>query len=116
MTLIAVDYDHTIADTAAGPHKPGAKMPAPMPGALEALRKLDYSGYKLVVFTARATTQGGRKAVEDWLNHFGVSFVRVTAVKDPAIKLYIDDRGMRFESWDQVMRDFPRIIAQEMRY
>lgn len=108
MATICVDFDKTIHDQ--DHPMPGHRMGPPMPGAVEGMKKLNMQGHTLIVFTARATGHAERKAVEDWLHHFGVPYKMVTNIKPIHAVLYIDDRGYRFHNWDQTLRDVPSLL------
>lgn len=99
MTL-AIDFDGVIADL----HNvsPGKRMGEPVVGALEALESLYDAGHEVIIHTVKATTQGGRKAVEDWLDHYGADYHAVTAVK-PNADIYLDDRAVRFVDWSSAL-------------
>lgn len=99
--VLAVDFDGVIHDKA---HPiPGKRMGAPIDGTKDALRKLKRK-YRLVIHTVMATTPGGRQAVEDWLRYYDIPFTEVTCIKPQAVA-YIDDKAIRFTSWEQVIGD-----------
>ena len=76
-------------------------------GAKEAIEKLQ-KRYNVIVFT----TRDNLTTVSLWLNEHNISCKRVTNHKPEAIA-YIDDKGIRFESWDQVMDDIEEHISNE---
>lgn len=112
MAVVAVDFDHTLADTGAE-REPGYVMPKPMPGGLEKLKELG-KRHTVIVFTARAANPGGKKSVEDWLKFFGVAdYVHmVTAIKFPFIQVYLDDRAIQFRGWDTALQDIENGIQR----
>ena len=90
--IIAIDFDHCIHDK---DHPlPGKKMGPPMPGAVEAIQALSRR-YEVYVHTLRASHQDNPPYIVDWLRHYEVPFVRVTAIK-PDAEWFIDDKGVRF--------------------
>lgn len=67
----------------------------PIPGALEAVRRLQKT-YDVVVHTTRSGD-----LVSSWLERHGFTGVRVSSVKPPAVA-YVDDRAVRFTgTWDE---------------
>lgn len=114
---IAVDFDGVIHGYSKG-WQDGTIYDPPLPGALEALHEL-MQRYAVVVFTSREP-----EAVKPWLEQFGfdvaldgnpdvqfwnyIGQILVTNRKLPAVA-YIDDRGIRFENWDQAMADLEAI-------
>ncbi len=118
---VAVDFDGTLVPRS-GPGSQGPVHSDPLPGALEALSLL---GRYFTVFIL--TAHDPLTAVVDWLEDHGIKasyrnelpefwsqrgILLVTNIKLPAAA-YIDDRGLRFESWSQVMADIPAIMQQE---
>ena len=95
--IIACDFDGVLCDS--NTIRPGFRMGEPMPGAVEALLTLHRQGDAIIVFTARDRFQ----PVEEWLQHFGIPYSRVTNVKPPEAECFIDDKAIRFTSWKQVM-------------
>lgn len=100
MAKIALDFDDTIHDTKNV--KKGYKMGQPIGGAAEAIRMLRSQGHEIIIFPTWATSEARRKAIVDWLNYFGIEFDDITSVK-PEAELYVDNRGLRFESWSGVL-------------
>lgn len=114
---VAVDFDGVIHAYTKG-WGDGTIYDGPMPGALAALHEL-MQRYAVVVFTAREP-----EAVKPWLEQFGfdvaldghpdvqfwnrIGQILVTNRKLPAL-VYIDDRGIRFETWDQTLADLEAI-------
>ncbi|NRQ36008.1 hypothetical protein HII36_29865 [Nonomuraea sp. NN258] len=121
MPTIAVDFDGVIHAYSKGWHD-GTIYDPPMPGALDALRTL-MRDYAVFVHTSRNPIQ-----VSIWLREHGFKtridgglltfwnerdVLLVTWNKLPAIA-YIDDRGIRFESWDQALAEL-RAVTKESR-
>lgn len=109
---IGVDFDGVIHDYEEG-WRDGSIYGELIPGAREALTSLMKSN-SVFVFTARDALQ-----VTEWLFARGFPAVTgklqgkfwdgkntllVTNIKYPAVA-YIDDRGIRFENWDQALGD-----------
>ena len=97
MARIAVDFDGVLY---LGPASFGADLAAcdPDPYTWAALDTLTHAGHHLVVFSARAGSPDGRKAIIEWLatHKLGHYFEAVTHEKLGAA-LYIDDRALRHE-------------------
>jgi hypothetical protein len=120
MTTVAVDFDGVLHAYSRG-WQDGSIYDSPVPGALEALRQL-MSEYAVFIFTSRNTAQ-----VAAWLSEAGFE----TSTDDSAFRhdrdwdgvfwdargtllvtnrklsasAYIDDRAIRFTSWDQALAD-----------
>jgi predicted phosphatase len=73
-----------------------------MPGAICALKGMRRDGYFVVLATARHID----KAIPTlaWLDAHGIEYDHIQFGKPPAMA-YIDDRAIRFTSWDQTMAD-----------
>jgi hypothetical protein len=101
--VIAIDFDGTIHDI---DHPViGRTMGPPMPGAVEALNRLDQRGHTLIVFTVR----GDKPYVRDWLSYWKFPPMAITNVKSGEFQLIIDDRAIRYtgreNEWLQLARD-----------
>ena len=117
MTTVAVDFDGVIHAYGNG-WQDGSIYDGPVPGAFDALRKLQES-YAVVIHTTRDPWQVGPWLAEKggftYVVDPGLSLqfwneqgsLLVTNRKLPAVA-YIDDRGIRFTSWDQALADLAR--------
>lgn len=116
---VAVDFDGVIHAYSKGWHD-GTIYDEPVPGAFDALRGL-MERYAVFVHTTRDAAQVGpwirersdipcewftdlRNPIRFW--SYQTSLL-ITPLKLPAIA-YIDDRGIRFGSWDQALADLER--------
>ena len=92
---IAIDFDQTLHDRE---HPvPGKVMGEPLPGAVEAVRRLLSLGYQITVFTARGDLAGH---VTRWLDFYGFPpGLMVTDVKRASFDLIVDDKAVQFTSW-----------------
>jgi hypothetical protein len=121
MATVAVDFDGVIHAYSRGYHD-GTIYDGPVPGAFGALATL-MERYAVVIFTARDVhqvagwmrTHGPDEVTTEWTPPFwntrGV--LLVTNIKPVAVA-YIDDRGIRFENWDQALTElelFPPLPA-----
>jgi hypothetical protein len=117
MATIAVDFDGVIHAYSRG-WADGTIYDGPMPGSIKALHQL-MARYAVFVHTARTPYP-----VAQWLEEQGIptvvettdtpghprtfwderGHVLVTNRKLPAVA-YIDDRGIRFHTWDQALTD-----------
>jgi hypothetical protein len=134
---VAVDFDGVIHRYSKGWHD-GTVYDRPVPGAIEALRAL-LLDYAVFVHTSRDPQQ-----IVDWLGEYSIPAIReagpdednpgqpvwvagvrpfwddqsrilVTNRKLPAVA-YIDDRGIRFESWPQARAQLDRLAPVPPRH
>jgi capsule biosynthesis phosphatase len=106
---IASDLDGTICHRRK-PDQSYAEV-QPIDGALERLRQLRKAGHYIIVSTARnmKTCDGNVGRVLrnvgmitlEWLDRHGVEYDEIHFGK-PNADLYIDDRAVRFETWDEL--------------
>lgn len=106
--VIAVDFDgpcHEYSDGWRG----GVIYDDPTKGVFDAFQKLNNKGFKIVIFTARDDLEQVKKWIDDHLTMLGydhlVGQIDVTNKKPHAI-MYIDDRGLRFTSWKDILKYF----------
>lgn len=99
---IALDFDGVLHeyDTWTG-IKPEGK---PIEGSREAVESLLDAGWTVFIHSTRAADSDGLGAMLDWFreHEFPLSRMMVTAIK-PKAEVYVDDRGLRFESWEQAL-------------
>ena len=104
---IAVDFDGVIHKNSKG-YYDGTIYDQPINGARESLKRLSEK-YDVVIFTAKAKPdrglvngKTGTQLVWEWLKEHDMDkFVtKVTAEKPRAVK-YIDDKGVKFISWEK---------------
>jgi len=94
---IALDFDGVLHEYAGGwLGNFSNKLEPPTIGALDFVTKLLEKGFKLVIFSARASSVDGKLAIEKWLKDCHFPEIPVTD-KKPKAALYVDDRGFRFE-------------------
>lgn len=101
---IGVDFDDTIASNSSFP----LYVPSePLPGAVEALKKLNNMGYKITIFTARHWAD--YQNVENYCLHYGIPFRRIICGK-PLFKCVIDDKNVAFKGdWEKAVEDCLKI-------
>ena len=101
---IMVDFDRVIHKYSKGWHN-GHIYDEPVEGAIEALCTLR-KFFDVVIFTAQSQRGKVRnEEIQDWLARHGIKDIVVTNVKMPAM-VYIDDRGLRFTNWSDMLRYF----------
>jgi hydroxymethylpyrimidine pyrophosphatase-like HAD family hydrolase len=84
---ICCDFDGVIRD-----HKTGK----PVEGALTAIRWLESKGRNVVICTAREDLDN----VNEWLKKY--DFNKTATNIKPRATCYVDDRAIRFVSWDDI--------------
>jgi phosphoglycolate phosphatase-like HAD superfamily hydrolase len=95
---IMVDLDGVLCTEEVFLERPLAK---PIAGAREALQKLRAAGYVVVIYTARGW--GECRVAQQWLADHGFEYDGLQMGK-PAADIWIDDRAVRFSSWDDTLR------------
>lgn len=92
----AIDFDGTIHDN----KNPvtGRRMGPPIDGAKEYINGLKAQGHAVIVHSVWG---GDRKTIGDWMGYYGIDFDDITNVK-PKADFYIDDRAIRFTSWQEM--------------
>ena len=99
---ICIDFDGVICAYGKKGWNEGKVSGNVIEGAFEGLVTLEEAGFKVVILTARKRTI---KKVIAWMKEQGFSHLEVTNVKPSAIA-YIDDRGIRFTSWRDIVNYF----------
>ncbi|UJR82040.1 Hypothetical protein I5071_41050 [Sandaracinus amylolyticus] len=103
---VCVDFDGVLHSYTSG-WKGGTVIPdPPVPGAIEWLTKL-YESFEIAILSTRTREPGAADAMREWLRAYGLAPELVDRISFPRSKpparVYIDDRGWRFEG------TFPKI-------
>jgi capsule biosynthesis phosphatase len=108
---ICIDMDGTICKN----RSPDQKYSDidPIEGAVTSLRNLKNQGHYIIIDTARhvrtCNWNEGQiiarqaKVLINWLDKHGIPYDEIWFSK-PLADVYIDDKGMKFNSWDEVIK------------
>lgn len=94
--ILAIDFDGTICDYKKSDD--WVNICQPIEGAQEAIHRLS-TVFEIVIFTCRAETNGSE--IEEWLKKYGIPYSDITNIK-PNAKAYIDNKAIRFTTWEEV--------------
>lgn len=98
--VIAVDFDGVIHDYK-NPVK-GRRMGSPIAGTKNALLDLKKKSYQIVIFCVWGYGNG-KIVIADFMKYYELPYDQITNIK-PRAEAYIDDKGIRFISWEEVLR------------
>ena len=97
---IGVDWDNCLVDNTGFPDFIPTK---PLPGAIEAVKKLDKLGYKIIIYTARPWSD--YQNIENYCLEYGIPARRIVCGK-PLFKCIIDDKNVAFNGdWEKAFND-----------
>ncbi len=98
MSWLGVDFDGTLANNSGYPDF----LPSePTDGAVEAMKRLDAMGYKIIIYTSRSWAD--YKPIEDWCSKYGIPARRIICGKPLFLKM-IDDLNIEFSgNWEDVI-------------
>lgn len=113
---VAIDFDGVVHGNSKGFHD-GTVYDPPIKGSIEAIKWFHSQGLDIVLFTAkvkpdRPLVQGktGEELIWEWLAKYEISsYIKEITCEKPRAIVYIDDRGIRFESWEQTLKQFNEI-------
>lgn len=113
---VAIDFDGVIHSNSKGFYD-GTVYDIPIKGSLDAIKWFSSQGFDIVVFTAKAKPDrplvNGKTGVElvwEWLEKYQINhYIKEVTSEKPRAIIYIDDKGLRFESWDQTLKHFNEI-------
>ena len=112
---IAIDFDGVIHKNSKGFYD-GTVYDPPIEGTIETIKKLSEK-YTIVIFTAKVKPdrplvngKTGEELIWEWLDKYNISsyFKEITCEKPRAVVI-IDDRCIRFESWEQTLKQLNEI-------
>lgn len=92
MGWIGVDLDGTLAQYNAGQ---GAAIGKPLTPMVKRVKAWCKAQKEVRIFTARAETLKGKRAVENWLKENGLPALAVTNIKDSKMMELWDDKAIR---------------------
>jgi hypothetical protein len=113
---VAIDFDGVVHRNSKGFHD-GTVYDPPMDGAIEAIKWFANQGLDIVLFTAKVKPdrplvngKTGEELIWEWLAEHKIdSYIKEITCEKPRAIVYIDDRGIRFESWEQTIKQFNEI-------
>ena len=97
--ILAIDFDDTIAH-----ENPDKTIGEPEAGVKEALTKLRDDGYTLEIYSHRANDEKGADEIKEWLDSHEIPYDSILNVEKPLAKFYIDNRGIHFTNWADVLK------------
>lgn len=112
---IVVDFDGTLAEDDKFPD-----LGKPMPGAIEAMKRLKAAGYAIVVFTCRMNRMHGdraaehqRKSIEEWLKRYDIPYDRIDDGRNgkPFAHWYIDNKNLEYKGGNDWQRLTSKILS-----
>ena len=107
---ISIDFDGVIHDWNKGWHD-GTCYGEPIEGALEAVKLLSEK-YRIIIFTAKCKPdrplvngKKGKQLVLEWLKKYDLlDYISEVTHEKPRAMIYIDDKGYRFQSWNNTIK------------
>lgn len=117
---VAIDFDGVVHGNSKGFHD-GTVYDPPIDGSIEAIKWFKSQGYDIVLFTAKVKPdrplvngKGGEELIWEWLGKYNLnSYIKEITCEKPRAICYIDDRGIRFDSWGNVIDKFKKIVNNE---
>ena len=113
---IAIDFDGVIHGNSQGFYD-GKVYDDPIPGSIEAIKKLSKK-YTIILFTAKVKPdrplikgKTGEELIWEWLGKHKISsYIKEITCEKPRAIAYIDDRAIRFETWDSTLKTLNKIL------
>lgn len=107
--VLCLDFDGVIHDDSLGFHD-GTIYGLPIEGSIEAIINLSRK-YKIIIFTCKANpdrpkinNKTGVELIWEWLEKHNIKdFIYDITFTKPTALAYIDDKAIRFESWDKCL-------------
>ena len=114
--VIALDFDGVIHDHYEG-FGDGTIYGDPIEGSLKSIKELYLLGYTLKIFSCKSSSSRplvngmtGSELIREWLEKYKVSqYVKEICTEKPNALAYIDDKGIRFNNWDQTLKELKKL-------
>ena len=108
--VLAIDFDGVIHKNSLGFHD-GTVYDEPLPGAIDAIVELS-KNYRIILYTFKGHPDrplvNGKDGVTltwDWLKSHNIDkYIEDIVWGKPNAKVYIDDKGYRFENWTDTLK------------
>jgi len=98
---IAVDFDGVIHRYSKGWHD-GTIYDPPMEGCCDVLERLRDQGHRIIIYSSRAMAGASKRAaMRTWLRKYKIPYDELAANGKPPAHVYLDDRALRFNDWEQ---------------
>ena len=106
---VAIDFDGVIHEFKGWGD--GTCYGNPLVGALEAIKFLSKK-HNIIIFTAKSKPnrplvkgKTGTELVWEWLKKHNIDqYVKEVTAEKPRAKIYIDDKGYRFNNWEETLK------------
>ena len=113
---VAIDFDGVIHKNSKG-FFDGTVYDPPIEGSIDAIKWFYNQGLEIIIFTAKVKKdrplvngKSGEELIWEWLKDYKIdSYIKSITSEKPRAICYIDDRGIRFESWKQTLKQFNEI-------
>lgn len=113
---VAIDFDGVVHGNSKGFYD-GTVYDSPIDGSIDAIKWFDSQGYEIVLFTAKVkpdrplvNNKTGEELIWEWLKKYDIDkFIKEITCEKPRAICYIDDKGIRFDSWKDTLKQFNEI-------
>lgn len=85
----------------------------PVSGAVEGMKALKAAGHRLILFSSRWGSNIAK--THEWLEKWDIPFDVLILGQKPSADLYVDDKGLRFESWMELLAQVGSMGVKEER-
>lgn len=106
---VIIDLDGVIAEEKPTFERPLAK---PIAGAKKSVNSLFEEGHTIVLYSARSWSE--YLMTENWLKKNGIKYHQLIMGK-PVGDVWIDDRAVKFISWNETMSEINQIYGRKRR-
>lgn len=108
---IAIDFDGVIHKCSKG-YYDGTVYDEPVEGSLEAIEKIYNKGFNIVIYSCKSRSDrpkvdgiNGTEMIWNWFEKYGVKHMITDVVSEkPRAICFIDDKGIRFNNWDETFQ------------
>ena len=101
---LAIDFDSTLVKRKGIPSNGNPWLEKPLVGARESINLFLEKGYDLYICTNREHYEWPK--IKEWLIKNKFPEMRITNKKELGTTVYIDDRALRFTSWQDIRKYF----------
>ena len=102
MSKIAIDFDGVLCERYGIPTEGSFYDSPPTEGAVDAIKWFKKLGHEIYIFTSHDKKEYPK--MKQWLKEQGFPSLRIADIKEPNTTAFIDDRAIRFTSWQDIRK------------
>jgi ribonucleotide monophosphatase NagD (HAD superfamily) len=114
--IIAIDFDGVVHNDYLG-YNDGTIYGEPIEGSIQSIKRLS-KNYTLKIYSCKSNPnrplvdeKTGTELIWEWLEKYGIKeYIEDVVWGKPNAVIYIDDKGYRFENWNDTLEQLNKLL------